>query len=67
MVQCLADLWCSMIGSNGIAILRAFFDAQPNLWDSDEECVGLAKYYLEGLCFLYKDSEHKNKKVYDTK
>ena len=45
----------------------AFFDAQPDLWDSDEEHVGFTKYYLKGLHFLYKDFEHKNKKVYDTK
>lgn len=53
-----------MIGSNGIAILMAFFDTQPELRDSDEERVEFAKYYLENLRFLYKDSENENKKVH---
>ena len=43
----------------------AFFDAQLDLQDSDEEHVGFAKYYLEDLRFLYKYSEHENKKVCD--
>jgi len=41
----------------------AFFDAQSDLWDSDEECIGFTQYYLKDLCSLYKDSEHKNKNI----
>jgi hypothetical protein len=44
----------------------AFFDNQSDLRDSDEERVGFAKYYLSDLRFLYKDSQHENKKVYQT-
>jgi hypothetical protein len=43
----------------------AFFDDQPLLQDSDEDRVGFANYYLEGLRFLYKDSENDDKKVSD--
>ena len=67
MVQRLADSWRSIIGSNGIAILMAFFDTQPDLRDLDEERIGFAKYYLEDLRFLYKDSSHENKKVLSSK
>lgn len=42
-----------------------FLNAQEDLWDSDEENVVFAKYYLEDLCFLYKDSEHESKKLYN--
>ena len=45
----------------------AFFDTQPDLRDLDEERIGFAKYYLEDLRFLYKDSSHENKKVLSSK
>ncbi|KAF8222298.1 hypothetical protein L208DRAFT_1323430 [Tricholoma matsutake] len=61
-VQCLADSWHNVVGSTGIAVLLAFLDAQEDLRDSDEECIEFAKYYLEDLRFLYKDTEHDNKK-----
>jgi hypothetical protein len=47
-----------------IAVLLAFLDAQEDLRDSDEERIDFAKYYLEDLRFLYKDTEHNNKKVW---
>jgi hypothetical protein len=46
-------------------VLMAFFEMQPDLRDSDEERVEFTKYYLKNLRFLYKDSEHENKKVCD--
>jgi hypothetical protein len=55
------------MGSNGIAVLMAFFDNQPYLRDSDEERVGFAKYYLENLRFLYKDTKDEDKKVCEPK
>ena len=64
-VQRLADSWRNVIGSNGIAVLMAFFDTQPNLQNSDKEHIEFAKFYLEDLRFLYKDSKDKNKKVCD--
>ena len=45
----------------------AFFEAQPDLQNSDEERKGFAKYYLKDLRFLYKDCENENKKVCDPK
>jgi hypothetical protein len=64
-VQRLADSWRNVIGSNGIAVLMAFFDNQPDLRNSDEERVTFAKFYLENLRFLYKDPENEDKKVCD--
>ena len=63
MVQRLADSWRNVVGSTGIAILLTFLDTQEDLRDSDEEHIKFARYYLEDLCFLYKDTEHNNKKV----
>jgi hypothetical protein len=65
MVQCLSDSWHNVIGSTSITVLLAFCDTQESLWDSDEEHVEFAKYYLEDLCFLYQVSEHNDKKVCD--
>jgi hypothetical protein len=48
-------------------ILMSFFDTQPDLRHLDSERVEFAKYYLEDLRFLYKDSEHENKKVCNPK
>lgn len=64
-VQRLADSWRNVIGSNGIAVLMAFFDARKNLRNSDEERINFAKFYLENFRFLYKDPSDKNKKVCD--
>ena len=38
-IQRLADSWRNVIGSNSIAVLMAFFDDQPDLRNSDEECI----------------------------
>lgn len=64
-IQRLADSWRNVIGSNGLAVLMAFFDNQPDLRNSDEERVAFAKFYLENLRFLYKDSTNEDKKVRD--
>lgn len=45
----------------------AFFDTQLDLQDSDEDRIDFAKFYLEDLRFLYKDSENGDKKVCDPK
>ncbi len=41
----------------------AFFDAQPDLEDSDDERREFAEYYLKDLRFLYKNSVGNDKKV----
>ena len=41
----------------------AFFDTQLDLQDSDEDRIDFAKFYLEDLRFLYKDSNNADKKV----
>jgi hypothetical protein len=64
-VQCIADSWCNIIRSAGVAILLAFCDSQDDLHNSDEECVKFAKYYLKDLHFLYTDTDDDNKKVRD--
>ena len=51
------------MGSTGIAVLLAFMDSNDELRDSDEDRVVFAKYYLENLRFLYKDSENEDKKA----
>ncbi|KAH9058004.1 hypothetical protein EDB83DRAFT_2224795 [Lactarius deliciosus] len=61
-VQRLADSWRSFIGSTGIAVLMAFFDSHQDFQDSDEERIEFAKNHLNNLRFLYKDSEHDDKK-----
>ena len=66
-VQRLADSWRNIIGSNGIMILLAFLNSQPDLQDSDSGRQEFAKNYLEDFRFLYKDSEHEDKKVCDPK
>ena len=53
-VQRLADSWRNVIGSNGIAVVLAFLDDEPELQDSDEERVKFATFYLDKLCFLYR-------------
>ena len=45
----------------------AFFDAQEDLQDSDVELQEFAKYYLMDLRFLYKNSNHDDKKVSESK
>jgi len=67
MIQCLVDLWCNIVGSAGISIILAFCDSDDDLWDSDEEHVEFAKYYLGDLHFLYQDPDGDDKKVWDTK
>lgn len=64
-VQRLADSWRNVIGSNGIAVVLAFLDAEPDLQDSDEERVKFATFYLEKYRFLYKDFEDEDEKVSD--
>ena len=66
-VQHLADLWRNIIGSNGIMVLVTFFNTQPELQDSDSGRQEFAKYYIENLHFLYKNSQHVDKKVCDPK
>ena len=65
MVQCIADSWHNVIGSAGIMVLLAFCDSQEDLWNSDEEHMEFAKYFLKDLCFLYKDTDNDDKKVCD--
>ena len=62
-VQRLADSWRNVIGSNGIAVLMAFFDSKPLYQASDEDRVSFANLYLDDLRFLYKDNKHDDKKV----
>jgi len=62
-VQRCADSWRNGVGSTGITSLLSFFDSQEYLLDSDEERQEFAKYYLEDLHFLYKDSDREDKKV----
>ena len=63
MIQRLSDSWCNAIGSTGIAVVLAFCDSEEELANSDEERVEFAKYYLEGLRFLYRDTDGDDKKV----
>lgn len=50
--------------SGGIMSLLALVDTREFLRDSDEERQEFAKYWLEDLRFLYKDSDCKDKKVH---
>jgi hypothetical protein len=56
-----------VIGSTGLTVLLAFFDAQPLLRDSDDERVAFAKYYLQDYRFLYSDSDDEDKKACESK
>ena len=51
-IQHLADSWHNIIGSNGIVVLMAFFDDQPDLRNSDEGHINFTKFYLENIRFL---------------
>ena len=62
-IQRCVDSWRNVVGSTGTSSLLAFFDSQESLRDSDEERQEFAKYYLEDLRFLYKDSDSEDKKV----
>lgn len=44
-------------------MVLAFLDSQEILRDSDEDRREFAEYYLADLRFLYKDSDHEDKKV----
>ena len=44
-------------------MVLAFLDSQEILWDSDEDRREFDEHYLADLHFLYKDSDHKDKKV----
>ncbi|KAF8483697.1 hypothetical protein DFH94DRAFT_723573 [Russula ochroleuca] len=61
-VQHCEDSWRNVIGSTGITSLLALFNSREFLRDSDKERQEFAKYYLEDLRFLYKDSDRKDKK-----
>jgi hypothetical protein len=63
-VQHCEDSWRNVIGSTGITSLLALFNSREFLRDSDKERQEFAKYYLEDLRFLYKDSDRKDKKVH---
>ena len=65
MVQRLMDSWRNVIGSAGITVLLAFCDSQEDLWNSDEERVEFAKFFLKDLCFLYRDTNYDDKNVCD--
>jgi hypothetical protein len=65
-VQRLADSWRNVIGSTGIVVLLAFLDSQEDLRDSDENRVKFAKYYREDLRFIFRDSDHDDKKACDS-
>ncbi|KAN0131106.1 hypothetical protein V8E53_011107 [Lactarius tabidus] len=60
-VQRCTDLWHNIVGSTGIAVLLAFFNSQEHFQVSDELHQIFAKYYIDDLCFLYKDSEHEDR------
>ena len=62
-VQCLTNSWRNIIGSTGIAVILAFLDFQEILQDSDEDHREFPEYYLSDLHFLYRDSDHEDKKV----
>ncbi|KAN0130427.1 hypothetical protein V8E53_011828, partial [Lactarius tabidus] len=61
-VQCCADLWHNIVGFTGIVVLLAFFNSQEHFQVSDEQHQIFTKYYIDDLCFLYKDSEHEDRK-----
>ena len=50
--------------SSGTMSLLVLFDSREFLRDSDKERQEFAKYWLEDLRFLYKDSDRKDKKVH---
>ena len=52
-VQHLADSWCNIIGSTGLAVILAFCDSKPDLKGSDDEHINFAQYYL-GDTFVQK-------------
>lgn len=62
-VQRLADSWRNVIGSNGVAILLAFFESQDDMKDSDEERQNLAKHLLWESRFAYKDADGEDTSV----
>ena len=55
--------WRNAIGSSGLVILEAFFDAAPSLKNSNAERRRFSKYYLENMRFLYRDFQGKNRNV----
>jgi hypothetical protein len=60
--QCLSE-WRNDIGSNGLTVLNAFFEAQPSLQNSNSGRKKFSQYYLENMRFLYKDTEGEDREV----
>jgi hypothetical protein len=62
-VQRLSDSWRNVIGSNGIAIILAFFASQDDYRDSDTARQEFASELLVDLRFAYWDADHDDKDV----
>jgi hypothetical protein len=54
--QRLSDSWRSVLGSTGVAVVNAFFEAKEDL-TTDEERKNFAKDGLKDLKFLYSNTD----------
>jgi hypothetical protein len=52
-----SDSWRFVIGSTGLNVLVAFFEADEKYQNSDDERQQFAEHYLKQYRFLYKNSE----------
>lgn len=62
-MQHVVDSWYSPIGSTAIMIVIAFLNSHSDLLSTDEERQERVTWYLQDLCFTYKDSDSDDKNV----
>ena len=62
-MQRIADSWCSPIGSTGISVLIAFFQAHLDLYPTDSDRQDWAAWYLGKFRFVYKQADGDDKSV----
>ena len=62
-MQHVTGSWHSPIGSTGIMVLIAFFNANLELYASNSDCQEWAKWYVEDFCFAYELANGNDKSV----
>ena len=62
-MQCIADLWCCPIRSTVIIVVITFLNLHLDLLSTDKERQEWATWYLQDLCFAYKESDGDDKNV----
>ena len=62
MNQCVCE-WHSRFGSTALSIVKSFFKADTNDFDSDDACKDFVKSLLDEFTFLFGSVKETKKKV----